>query len=66
MSNKFDEMRAAVSEAKDTFAAADSTAHKMAGMLAGRLRHVGGSELEQLKRELREFNMKTHRWKRRR
>lgn len=41
--NKFDEMKAAVEEAKTTMRAADSVAQAMANMLVGRLRKVGGA-----------------------
>lgn len=65
MGNKFDELRAAVSEAKDVMRAADSMADAMVQLLAGRLKNVSGSSLAALKRELRGFNMRTHRWSKR-
>jgi hypothetical protein len=61
--NKFDEMRAAVSEAKQTLHAADDVAKSMAGLLRGRLRHCYYSDLVALKKELKGFNMHTGRWK---
>lgn len=61
--NRFDEMRAAVAEARVTLRAADSTADNMAGLLQGRLRHVSGCRLAQLKKELSQFNAHTKEWK---
>lgn len=63
MSNKFDEMRAAVEEARTTLRAADKMAGSMASLLVGRLRHCDTWELRQLKRELRDFNMNTGSWR---
>lgn len=63
MINKFDEMRAAVAEAEILMRAADSVSCQMARMLVGRLRKVESTYvLEQLKRELRQFNIHTGRW----
>lgn len=61
--NKFDEMRQAVAEAKVTLSAADGVAADMARMLVGRLRCASGYTLQQLKRELRDYNIHTGRWK---
>lgn len=64
MANKFDEMRQAVQEAKNTLDAADSVADDLARMLIGRLHRVQSSyTLAKLKRELRDFNMHTSSWK---
>lgn len=63
MNNPFDEMRAAVSAAKALQKACDNVAGDMAGLLRGRLRHVAGYILKDLKRELRDFNIHTQRWK---
>lgn len=63
MNNHFDTMRAAMDEARQVQAAADSQANKMANMLRGRLRKVGSYNLAALKRELRDFNMHTGEWK---
>ena len=58
--SKFDEMRQAVSEAKITLQAADAVADDLARMLVGRLHHVKSRYvLERLKRELKNFNMRT-------
>ena len=66
--NKWDEMRAAVQDANSTLRAADSVSLDMAIMLVGRLRRAsrtwrGEEALVSLKRELRDFNMKTRSWK---
>ena len=61
--NKFDEMKAAVADARGTMLAADSVANDMASMLRGRLRHVRPFHLAALKRELTEFNANTRTWK---
>lgn len=62
MQNPFDEMRSAVQAAKDTLRAVDQQADAMAGLLAGRLRHVNRDTLAQLKRELQGFNASTKKW----
>jgi hypothetical protein len=61
--NKFDEMRAAVSEAEITMRAADDVAHSMALMLRGRLSKVKPYILVQLKRELSRFDAHKKEWK---
>ena len=66
--NKFDEMRAAVADARGTKRAADPVAkdpgaNDMAFMLRGRLRDVNPWHLVELKRELTEFNANTRTWK---
>jgi hypothetical protein len=70
MSNPFDEVRTAVSNAESQLQAADSAALSMAQLLVGRLRHVqssghwaGTSALRKLKKELRDFDMTTGEWK---
>jgi hypothetical protein len=64
MNNVFDEMRLAVSLAKDTLRAADNAANDMAILLRGRLRQVNNRDaLRKLKRELRDFDMTTGQWK---
>ena len=63
MSNPFDEMRAAVSNAQSTLNAADEAAKTMAVLLKGRLRKVSPWVLAALKRELSEFNAHTKEWK---
>jgi hypothetical protein len=62
--NAFDDVRAAVEQAKFQLAAADGVANNMAKLLCGRLRKVGSTmALAELKRELSDFNMHTGRWK---
>lgn len=62
--NAFDDVRAAVAQAKEQFAATDSVATNMAGLLAGRLRQVWRPEhLSALKRDLAAYNIQTGRWK---
>lgn len=63
MTNHFDNMRAAMTEARQVQAAADSQADAMAHILRGRLRKVSSWHLKALKRELRDFNMHTGEWK---
>ena len=58
----FDAARA-VSDAEGTLRAADAQAERMAGLLIGRLRKISAWRLKQLKRELREFNIQTGKWK---
>lgn len=56
-------MEQIVLEANRTLRNADTTANSMAALLVGRLRHVDGPYLEELKRELKDFNIQTHQWK---
>lgn len=64
MANKFDEMRAAVSDAESTLRAADSVVNDLARLLKGRLRKVdSGYLLAALKNELKDFNAHTKTWK---
>jgi hypothetical protein len=64
MDNVFDEVRLAVSQAKDTLRAADMAAADMAALLRGRLHQVKNAHvLRELKRELRDFDMTTGQWK---
>lgn len=64
--NAFDLMRSAVAQAKTVMDAADSVATEMARILcgSGRLRRVSNPDLlRTLKRQLRDFDMTTGRWK---
>lgn len=63
MSNKFDEMKQAVWDAENTLYHADRVASDIAKLLRGRLRKCMASDLEALKRELKDFNIQTRRWK---
>ena len=62
MLDRFDEMCAAVADAKQTLRATDAVAHDLAKMLEGRLRHVSSLQLTKLKAELKDFNAKTGVW----
>lgn len=74
--NQFDVMRDAISEAKTTMRAADQMAVDIAFMLVGRLRAVNNGKyhprysewartnvLKALKRELKNFDANTGKWK---
>ncbi len=61
--NPFDALRQAVAEARQMNSAVDRQADSLAELLDGRLRHVSGYRLEKLKRQLRDFNIHTGRWK---
>lgn len=62
--NHFDTMTKAMSEAEHTFRAADAVTDRLAKMLAGRLKKVWStSALIELKKELKDFNIHTRRWK---
>lgn len=63
MSNIFDDMYAAVDDAKLTMKAADAAINKIAYILCGRLRHADRSILTKLKRELQQFDAKKKEWK---
>lgn len=63
MGNKWDEMRLAYQEAENQIKSADGVVNDMANMLRGRLRKVNQFYLKQIKRELRDFNIGTGRWK---
>lgn len=62
--NAFDQMRQAMSEAREAYRAADHFSTQMADTLRGRLRKVTSpSALAALKRELKDFNAHTGKWK---
>lgn len=61
--NKWDEMRAAYREAETQIRAADIIINEMARILRGRLRNVSYGYLTTLKRELRDYNIHTRKWK---
>lgn len=56
-------MRVALQQARAVNTAADNSANAMAELLDGRLAHVSGHRLARLKRQLRDFNIHTQRWK---
>lgn len=57
------EMRRQINEARDVLRNADEVAGQIAGLLPGRLRHVQTWVLQDLKRELKDFNAHTGEWK---
>jgi hypothetical protein len=60
----YDEMRAALRDARDKLNVADNVADELAWMLEGRLNKCSSTNvLSKLKRELRDFNSHTGRWK---
>lgn len=60
----WEDFRKAFEEAKRTMAQADEASTDMARMLVGRLRKVNSSiALKALKAELKDFDMRTERWK---
>lgn len=63
MDNIFDEMRQAVARAKAAKSACESNANAMVDLLDGNLKSVAGWRLVKLKKELRDFNIQTHKWK---
>ncbi len=60
---EIDELRKAINEAEATFRSADSCATQLARALKGRLRQVSPWLVRELKKELRDFNMHTEKWK---
>lgn len=61
--NAWDAINAAVTEASDLDRAVARHAHTMARLLVGKLRHVDGSDLAALKRELAWYNIHTGKWR---
>ena len=57
------EMRKAIGQARRTMNDADKAAREIAPLLPGRLRHCDGATLVKIKKELRDFNCQTWRWK---
>ena len=61
--NDWDQMQAALDDAKAITYQADLRANDMAEILRGRLRKVAPHRLRKLKRELSQFNAATGKWK---
>jgi hypothetical protein len=59
----FSDMSSAMRDAEQTQSLADQYASRMARFIVGRLKNVDSSELRDLKRELRGYNIHTGRWK---
>lgn len=57
------ELRAAIEDAEQLQRDINRHAHALAVILRGRLRHVYGDVLADLKRELADYNIHTQRWK---
>lgn len=63
MNNPWDEVNAALYQAEELIRALDKHAYRMARLLRGRLRHASCSDVEALKRELADYNIRTGKWK---
>jgi len=63
MENPFDEVRKNLDKAKLLNKAADDCADSMARILKGRLRHVSPYVLDEIKKELTQFDAKRKVWK---
>jgi len=64
MSNPFDDIRNAISAAREAQRAVANHSHAMAQLLAGNLRNMWSADtLRTLKKELRDFDMVTGTWK---
>lgn len=59
---KLDEMKEAINEAEQTLWAAGKVVNTMASQVSCRLRDVDADILVEMKRSLRDFNMKTWEW----
>lgn len=59
----YQEMNAAIQDAEKTLRFADMAASSIAEMLVGRLRKVDTPYLDELKRELKNYNMQTGQWR---
>ena len=59
----FNEMVDAVTDAERIVREADFCVNRIARLVVGRLRHVDGWTLVTLKRELRDYNIRTDTWK---
>lgn len=63
MNDPFKEIREALYEAERLKRACERSANDMAMLLKGNLRSVSGWNVKDLKKELRDFNMRTMKWK---
>lgn len=61
--NPFADLARALDEARQVQRAVENQGNSMLDLLAGNLRSLSPYRLERLKRELRDFNMTTKRWK---
>lgn len=63
MDNVFDEIRAAVAQARSLNQAVDAQTNAMVDLLQGRLETVSPYRLARLKKALQRFNMRTCEWR---
>lgn len=63
MDNAWDNLRSAICQARELDRAVGSHASTMANLLRGKLHHCHSSDLAALKRELKNYNMHTGKWK---
>lgn len=63
MSNPFDEIRAAVSQARDLNRAVEGQANALADLLEPHITNVSHNRLKRLKRLLESYNAHTNRWR---
>jgi hypothetical protein len=63
MNDPFDQMSNAISEAESLMKSVDKATESMAKLMVGRMRKVSCYRLKKLKRELKDFNMHTCKWK---
>lgn len=64
MNNPWDEVRTALSAAREINSACDASVSSMASIIVGRLRVVGNYRvLAELKKELRDYDAGKKRWK---
>ena len=63
MDNPFDQLRQAISQAREANRAVEAHANTMVDLLEPNLRHVSPYRLKALKRQLQDFNAHTQRWK---
>lgn len=63
MSNPWDELRAALSQARELERATENYAFQMGRMLRGKLHHCSNDDVAALKRELADYNIHTGKWR---
>ena len=56
-------MKEDIREAENALRDADNIVKEIAPLLVGRLRHANGAQLAALKKELRDFDLRTWKWK---
>lgn len=59
----YDEAQKVLEVARSSMVQADRIGGDIAALLHGRLRHVPSYHLKRLKRELRDFNIHTEKWR---